>query len=405
VERVNNVLSAYRSAVELGAIAPLAWLLEQRARADRGDDFDADLGKDVSVTDESMAAVRAMTIHKAKGLQGKYVIVYGWQTTLDKRTPERPRRKEPLCLTDHSGKVVRGYQLDWGPLTIISPLYPRAYALNQELEAEEAKRLAYVAATRATDRLVLLSPNMEEVTDGLLAEVKPAIDAGAWSATAVNATLNVLLADSRKGESHHRDSSLGIANPDVYRKTWQQRTAALGQQPLALLHRPSKAERDEEEDEVEVADYIRRSIREAREISRQAGTLVHSYLERHLTDAEFDEARLGPLIGDDVSESGSEKAKAALREFFRSPNHRRAAAATILGREMPVYLTAFDKAWGGVIDLVIEENGAIIGVDYKVMEKPPVLSVEHEQQQRIYSEALVRPFPGRTVHFEFWWLA
>jgi ATP-dependent exoDNAse (exonuclease V) beta subunit len=62
-------------------------LLEQRARADRSDAWDADLGDDVSVTDESVCAVRAMTIHKAKGLQGRYVIVYGWQTTLDKCTP------------------------------------------------------------------------------------------------------------------------------------------------------------------------------------------------------------------------------------------------------------------------------------------------------------------------------
>src|SRR5439155_13035564 len=171
VARIDNVLAAYRSVVELGAMAPLAWLLEQRARADRGDDFDAELGEDVSVTDESMAAVRVMTIHKAKGLQGKYVIVYGWQTTLDKRTGERPRRKKALNLTDHSGKVVRGYRLDWGPLTIISPSYARAEALNVELEAEEAKRLAYVAATRATDRLVLLSPHLEELTKGLLVAV------------------------------------------------------------------------------------------------------------------------------------------------------------------------------------------------------------------------------------------
>ena len=140
-------------------LPPLAWLLEQRARADRSDDFDADLGEDVSVTDESMAAVRVMTVHKAKGLQGKYVIIYGWQTTLDKRTPEPPRWKEPLRLTDPKGDTVCGYQLDWGLLTIISPSYPQADALNQQLETEEAKRLGYVAATRAKDRLVLLSPH------------------------------------------------------------------------------------------------------------------------------------------------------------------------------------------------------------------------------------------------------
>lgn len=404
VMRMEIVLSAYRSVVELGAIAPLAWLLEQRGRADRGDDFDADLGEDVSVTDESMAAVRVMTIHKAKGLQDKYVIVYGWQTTLDKRTPERPRRKKPLCLTERSGATVRGYQLDWGPLTIISPSYPRANALNQELEGEEARRLAYVAATRARDRLVLLSPHTRELTHGLLIEVKPAVDAGALSATAVDATLQATLVDSCKGEPRHRESAFQIANPAAYRKIWQDRAATFAEKPEALVHRPSQPKRTKEEDEAEVSDYIQPKVQEAREILMQAGTLVHGYLERHLTDTELDDSKLYRLAGEDGGEKSIEPARAVLRKFFRSSNHTRAIEATVLGRELPIYLTVYDKAWCGVIDLAIEENGTIIGVDYKVMEKPSVLPPEYEQQQRIYTEALRRLFPDRSVTFEFWWL-
>jgi ATP-dependent exoDNAse (exonuclease V) beta subunit len=72
---------------------------------------------------------------------------------------------------------------------------------------------------------------------------------------------------------------------------------------------------------------------------------------------------------------------------------------------VPIYLTVSDKAWGGVIDLIIEENGAITAVDHKVMEKPSVLMPEYEQQQEIYTEALHRLFPGRNISFEFWWLA
>jgi ATP-dependent helicase/nuclease subunit A len=405
VVRIENVLTAYRSVVELGAIAPLAWLLEQRARADRGDDFDADLGEDVSVTDESMAAVRVMTIHKAKGLQGKYVIVYGWQTTLDKREPERTRRKKPLCLTAHGGQIVRGYELDWGQLTIVSPSYPQADTLNQQLEADEAKRLAYVAATRAKDRLLLLSPHTGELTDGLLAEVKPAIDGGASSATAVNATLQATIVESRKGEPRYRESALQIENPAAYGKIWLDRAADLAQLPEAMLHRPSQPERVEEEDEAEVADYIQHKIQEAREISMQAGTLVHRYLERHLTEAELDESKFEQIIGEDDGEKSIERARAVLHKFFCSPLHTRAMKATILGREAPIYLTVSDKPWGGVMDLIIEENGVITGVDHKVMEKPSVLMPEYEQQQQIYTEALHRLFPGRNVSFEFWWLA
>ena len=402
--RIENVLAAYQGVVGMGATAPLAWLLEQRGRADRSDDFDADLGEDVSVTDESMAAVRVMTVHKAKGLQGKYVIIYGWQATLDKRTPEPPRWKKPLSLTDAKGDTVRGYELDWGPLTVISPSYPQAEALNQQLEAEEAKRLGYVAATRAKDRLVLLSPHVDEVTDGLLAEVKSAIDAGTSPATAVDGTLQVKLVESRKEEPRHRESALQIENSAAYRKIWRDRAAVWAEQPEALLHRPSQPERAEEEDEAEVADYMQRKTQEAREVSRQAGTLVHGYLERHLTDTEFDEAKLDRLIGEDAGEKSVGKARGVLRKFYGSANHARATKATILGREVPVYLKASGKAWGGVIDLVLEEPGIIIGVDYKVMEEPSALIPEYQQQQRIYTEALHRLFPNRRVVFEFWWL-
>jgi len=41
---------------------------------------------------------------------------------------------------------------------------------------EEAKRLIYVAATRAEDRLVLLSEQTGEIADGRLAEAQPILD-------------------------------------------------------------------------------------------------------------------------------------------------------------------------------------------------------------------------------------
>ena len=405
VVRIENVLSAYHSVVELGATASLAWLLEQRARADRGDDFDSDLGEDVSVTDESMAAVRVMTIHKSKGLQGRYVIVYGWQTTLDKRTPVPPRNRKPLCLTDDSGNTVRGYQLDWGPVTIISPSYRQAELLNQQLEGEEAKRLAYVAATRAKDRLVLLSPHTDELADGPLAEVRRTVDAGESSAVAVDATLLVTLVESCTRERRRPESALHIGNESAYRKTWQQRAAALAEKPEPLLHRPSQPEHADEEDEVELADYVQRKIEEARAVSMQGGTLSHRYLEQYLTDVEFDEGKLDALMEDDVDAAAVEKAKAALRGFFGSAQHKRATTAKILGREMPIYLTISNDAWSGVIDLVFEEDDSVIGVDYKLMKKPSTLTLEYQQQQRVYTEALRRLFPERKVTFEFWWLA
>ncbi len=57
-----------------------------------------------------------------------------------------------------------------------------------------------------------------------------------------------------------------------------------------------------------------------------------------------------------------------------------------------------------MIDLVLEEDETIIGVDYKLMTEPAALPAEYQQQQRIYTETLARLFPDRNVRFEFWWL-
>jgi ATP-dependent exoDNAse (exonuclease V) beta subunit len=58
-----------------------------------------------------------------------------------------------------------------------------------------------------------------------------------------------------------------------------------------------------------------------------------------------------------------------------------------------------------VIDLVLSEGGAVIGVDYKITKKPNQLPPEYEQQQSVYTAALRRVFPRRQVSFEFWWLS
>ena len=60
--------------------SPLEWLLRQRRRVEMEFRSDVSLGEDVVVFDESINAVRMMTIHKAKGLQGKCVLLYGWST-------------------------------------------------------------------------------------------------------------------------------------------------------------------------------------------------------------------------------------------------------------------------------------------------------------------------------------
>ena len=52
----------------------------------------------------------------------------------------------------------------------------------------------------------------------------------------------------------------------------------------------------------------------------------------------------------------------------------------------------------------MEREDSIQAIDYKATEAKDPLPTSYIQQQKIYTEALKRTFPGRPVAFEFWWL-
>jgi len=405
VARIDQVLAAFRRAVELGSLPPLSWLLEQRDRA--RDAFDADLGEDVSVTDESMAAVRALTIHKAKGLQGKYVIVFGWQKALDKLEP-KAGKDYLFRLTDPDGHPVCGFQLQWGRLLVVSPSYGKARELDQQYEAEEARRLAYVAATRAEDRLVLLSPHDQEIAKGLLADAKPLRDKGQSSIEVFGGTLRVIVTPPPERTERPPGRELSVRDAGAYARLWRARLEGVAGEAEPLLHTPSSVEQAAEKQEADSSDYVRQKIEMASERAMEAGTLVHRYLERHLTDHEFDNSKLAPILseinGGVRFPEAIERARTALSGFYGAAYHQRARRARIEAREAPIFLSWEGRAWSGVIDLVLSEGETVCGVDYKVMVRPKQLPAEYEQQKRVYTIALQRIFPDRKVSFEFWWL-
>ncbi len=405
VARIDQVLAAFRRAVELGSLPPISWLLEQRDRA--RDRFDAKPGEDVSVTDESTAAVRVLTIHKAKGLQGKYVIVLGWQKALDKLKP----REESSChfqLTDADGHTVGGFKLPWGRLEVVSTDYRKAQKLNQQYEAEEAQRLLYVAATRAEDRLVLLSPHCQAIPQGQLAEIPSPLQQDGGAGEACGGTLEVIVTLPPEPIQRPSGSAVRLRSPDAYAQLWRARLERAAGEAEPLLHQPSRLEPVEAEDKADLPDYVREKIDMASARAMELGTVVHRYLERHLQEPGYDAAKLEAVVSEingGVSFPETiEKARVVLTDFYGGALHQRACRGRIEAREAPVFASWEGKAWSGVIDLVLREGDAVIGVDYKVMKMPKQLPAEYEQQRRVYQEVLRRLFPGQPVSFEFWWL-
>ena len=157
--RINQTLRTFYQEVEEGAAHPLVWLLQQRRRAISGDRWDADLGEDVVCHDEGVDTVRVMTIHKAKGLESRFVIVFGWHSVLEEMLSGRDNGERRAILTTHvEGQALRCLRLPWGPVQLESSRFQEALQMDRQAARAEAKCLAYVAATRARDGLIFLSP-------------------------------------------------------------------------------------------------------------------------------------------------------------------------------------------------------------------------------------------------------
>lgn len=143
-------------------LANLNKLLEQARTADTGnvlnlDGFIAQLAEFVvrepkealaATLSESADVIRLMTIHHAKGLEFPLVVVPDVDRKADGRTAS-------AALHDQLGPVVKPPIDDDEPKTTTGITLYRA--LERRAEADERKRLFYVATTRAADYLILSS--------------------------------------------------------------------------------------------------------------------------------------------------------------------------------------------------------------------------------------------------------
>lgn len=391
--RIDKVLRAFGRELLGGEVSPLTWLLRQRQRSAGADNWDAELGEDVALTDESVDAVRVLTVHKAKGLESPVVIVCSWPDLIGEGRP--PRGPGPVVeLTEEDGHL-REFRLPFGEIMVESPGYAGAAEEDRKQDREETCRLAYVAATRARDRLILLYPLGRDKSEGERL-----------------ASLGAALGDTvrfvrRSGVGLERARPVGVesgADPELYRQCWQRRSAASGG-PVPLLHHPSAGDEPEEWE-----DEPPRTVSAGGD--QVTGLLVHRYLERWVHRPEFDPGRLAELAPATEAEEAQARAARILERFFRGEARddagrqllQRVGSAVILARELPVLLEFEERLWHGVVDLVLEEEGVVRGVDYKTGGRQSELPAAYERQERLYREALTRLFPGRAVEFEFWWL-
>jgi ATP-dependent helicase/nuclease subunit A len=356
------------------------------------------------VLEEDSDGVRLLTVHAAKGLEFKVVILADLTANL--------RAREPDQFVDGNKRL---------SATRLLRCAPRELAENEPQESArehaEGVRVAYVAATRARDLLVIPAIG-DEAFEGWLSPLNKAIypSRANWRKSAKAAgcpefgpasVVSRPLEYDREEEFSVRpglvqpeygtheviwwdpsklnlnvDASLGVRNEKLlaedggaslaaYRE-WQRERADLiesGARPqfrVVLASRAPDVPPEAIAVEIVSAGADGRATRVG---GRRFGTLVHAVLRDVALDAGRDAiAKLVELNARSIGAPAEEAdaAREAIEAALAHPLMARARAAERIHREYPVTLKLEDDGiLDGVIDLAFVEDGAWIVVDFK----------------------------------------
>ena len=394
--------------------------------------------------DDAVGGVRIMTAHRAKGLEFP-VVAIGDPTSPGSRAPDKVISvREGLAAVELAG--LRPWEL-----------IERTELEAQRLDAE-AVRLAYVAATRARDMLLVpfVGDDVRFPPDGWFAPLAAALEPTtprapkhepAW----VQGDDTVIRPGGERGPR--------TVAPGVHATAWGEATFF---DPLALPQKPAfrgvvgetllaegAPESTVREDAARLAAIGAERARAVEQASRPAlaprtvttrsretvgapppevaterservvgrpggarfGTLVHQLLATAPLDADGAalaslSVALGSLIGATAPEvDAAARAAGAALGASLVERARAAAARGALRREVPVVMYVDDQTIvDGVVDLAFEEDGAWIVVDYKT-DDPALISTEnlaiYERQVDLYRQAIVAATgaPARAVLF------
>ncbi len=338
------------------------WIRQNVLRA--GDETDA------SVSEESDDVVRILTIHASKGLE--FPIVVFANMNGDRRDATDViigRAGEAPALHMKLGKREDGF---------VTPGFEDAETLEHEHKLAEEKRLLYVAATRAKDRLVvplLVNPNDKPVTEikslnGWLRSAGAANVAEEDADIVDTATLPALEAEPRiwrwpTAEAH----PASVRELIETREAWQSAHRALvddAATPYRIVTATSLKAEWERSADVTSDDAIRRGR------ATEFGTAVHELLEKIDLSRPQDIPALATAI---AAQSGlndrADEIEQLARNTLASDVVARALRSRHLLREVPFTapLPEGDGLAEGRIDLLFEEDSpggrGIVVVDFK----------------------------------------
>jgi ATP-dependent helicase/nuclease subunit A len=339
--------------------------------------------------------VRIMTAHGAKGLQAPIVFLPD--------TLGVPRKDFPL-LWSEDGLLLWRANKGCGAAAL-----ERARAEAERRQAEEYRRLLYVAMTRAEDRLYVCGWRMKKTFPGNWYEL---VEAGMKEAHGVEMLpWTAPIADGWSGTALRLASPQTVAPKDDAAKgpvshitilpDWAKRRPApepVPPRPLA----PSRPDRDE--------PAARSPLGTDEGLGFRRGLIVHRLLQTlPQLDPAAREAAGRRYLAQAVHGLDAAMQAEILAEtlaVLEDPDFAPLFGPGSLG-EVPVVGLAEGRAISGRIDRLVVREASVLIVDYKTLRPVPASEAEipplYLDQLRAYRAAIMGLYPGRGVRCALLW--
>jgi ATP-dependent helicase/nuclease subunit A len=339
--------------------------------------------------------VRVMTVHGAKGLEAKNVILIDHTTT-------RPEGAHPPRLLNVPivGAPPNATALVWG-VAKDKDAGPMAQARAQAIDAacDEYRRLLYVGLTRAADRLLVCG-----------AKGVNKAPQGCWHDLVLRALQPLSDEDSdsdgkiwrfNKGAAPQTGETSPSLKKQIALPPWLSAKAPVAS-PTPVLMRPS-----------EVVDYEPRTIGtgETREVALLRGTLAHRLLQ---SLPDIPPLRREKVAGEFLSRKGKtllpDQRAALVKEVLRLIENKDFAElfAPASRAEVPIVGKLSERLQvSGQVDRLSVTKDQVLIADFKTNRMPPRRIEEvppgYIEQLAAYRIVLQKLYPGRSVRAALIW--